>query len=127
MLTRIALLSVLVALAVSGCKKSSSGVAGQSVSAASPSPTASVAPTATPVPKPSAPAVDQNAQVIVFGYHRFEKVVRRPDTEMTPEMFEAQMKELKDKNIPVIPLQDFLAWKRGEKNIPPRAAIITFD
>src|SRR5215212_2065590 len=129
MLTRIALLSVLVALAVSGCKKSSSGVAGQSVSAASPSPspTVSVAPTATPVPKPSAPAVDQNAQVIVFGYHRFEKVVRRPDTEMTPEMFEAQMKELKDKNIPVIPLQDFLAWKRGEKNIPPRAAIITFD
>jgi peptidoglycan/xylan/chitin deacetylase (PgdA/CDA1 family) len=42
-------------------------------------------------------------------------------------MFEGQMQELKDKNIPVIGLQDFLAWKRGEKNIPPRAAIITFD
>jgi peptidoglycan/xylan/chitin deacetylase (PgdA/CDA1 family) len=42
-------------------------------------------------------------------------------------MFEGQMKELKDRNIAVIGLQDFLAWKRGEKNIPPKAAIITFD
>ena len=24
-------------------------------------------------------------------------------------------------------MQDFLAWKRGEKSIPPRAAIITID
>ena len=46
---------------------------------------------------------------------------------MTPEMFENQMKELKEKNVPVIGMQDFLAWKRGEKNIPPRAAIVTFD
>ena len=35
---------------------------------------------------------------------------------MTPEMFENQMKELKEKNVPVIGMQDFLAWKRGEKN-----------
>jgi len=27
----------------------------------------------------------------------------------------------------VISLQDLLAWKRGEKNIPPRCAVITFD
>ncbi len=53
--------------------------------------------------------------------------MRRPDTEITPEMFEAQMKELQEKKIPVIGMQDFLAWKRGEKSIPPKAAIITFD
>ena len=53
--------------------------------------------------------------------------MRRPDTEITPEAFEAQMKELQDKKIPVIKMQDFLAWKRGEKAIPPRAAIITID
>ena len=29
--------------------------------------------------------------------------------------------------ITVISLQDLLAWKRGEKNIPPRCAVITFD
>ncbi|MFN2476002.1 MAG: polysaccharide deacetylase family protein [Chthoniobacterales bacterium] len=79
------------------------------------------------MPTLAKPAVDQNAQVIIYGYHRFEKQIHRPDTEMTPEMFEAQMKELQDKKIPVIPLQDFLAWKRGEKNIPPHAAVITFD
>jgi len=42
-------------------------------------------------------------------------------------MFEQQMQELKNRGITVIGMQDFLAWKRGEKNIPPRCAIITFD
>src|SRR5437867_138671 len=37
------------------------------------------------------------------------------------------MKELKDKGVTVISMQDLLAWKRGEKNIPPRCAVITFD
>jgi peptidoglycan/xylan/chitin deacetylase (PgdA/CDA1 family) len=37
------------------------------------------------------------------------------------------MQELKNRGISVIGMQDFLAWKRGEKNIPPRCAIITFD
>jgi peptidoglycan/xylan/chitin deacetylase (PgdA/CDA1 family) len=42
-------------------------------------------------------------------------------------MFEQQMQELKNRGITVIGMQDFLAWKRGDKNIPPRCAIITFD
>src|SRR5947207_8545886 len=37
------------------------------------------------------------------------------------------MKELKDRGITVISMQDLLAWKRGEKNIPPRCSVITFD
>ena len=60
-------------------------------------------------------AVDQTAQVIVYGYHRFVNQVRRPDTEITPQMFEQQMQELKNRGITVIGMQDFLAWKRGEK------------
>ncbi len=80
-----------------------------------------------PASKPSKVAVDQTAQVIIFGYHRFVNKVRHPDTEITPEDFEKQMQELKDKGITVIGLQDMLAWKRGEKNIPPRCAVITFD
>ncbi|MEP6777458.1 MAG: polysaccharide deacetylase family protein [Chthoniobacterales bacterium] len=78
-------------------------------------------------PKITKPAIDQNAQVVIFGYHRFVNQVRRPDTEITPQAFEAQMKELKDRSISVIPMQDFLAWKRGEKAIPPKSAIITLD
>lgn len=84
-------------------------------------------PTATPIPSPTRPPVDKNAEVVVFGYHRFPQKVRRPDTEITPQAFEAQMQKLKEKGIAVIGMQDFLAWKRGEKSIPPRCAIITID
>src|SRR5215470_11457193 len=70
---------------------------------------------------------DQTAQVLIFCYHRLVDKVRFPGTEITPAAFEAQMKELKDKGITVISMQDLLAWKRGEKNIPPRSAVITFD
>lgn len=127
MVIRSALLSVVLALNFPGCKKSPDAAGGAPVLNPSPAPSVAATPATTPAPTPSKPTVDQNAQVIIYGYHRFEKTVHRPDTEMTPEMFEAQMKELQDKKIPVIPMQDFLAWKRGEKNIPARAAVITFD
>ena len=35
------------------------------------------------------------------------------------------MQALKDEGIAVIPMKDFLAWRQGEKNIPPRSCIIT--
>ena len=135
MLTRFAFLPLCLALGLVSCKKNSSVVANNpadqtptpaaSASAGATSPAAAATPSAAPVI--SKPAVDQNAQVVIFGYHRFVKNVRRPDTEITPELFEQQMQELKNKNISVIPMQDFLAWRRGEKAIPPKSAIITFD
>lgn len=115
---------LLCALVFSGCKKGNQPAKSKTAPSASPSATVAAA---TPAPSPSKPAIDQSSQVIVLGYHRFEKKVRRPDTEITPEAFEAQMKELQDRKISVIGMQDFLAWKRGEKAIPPRAAIITVD
>ncbi|HVF72624.1 MAG TPA: polysaccharide deacetylase family protein [Chthoniobacterales bacterium] len=134
MLTRFALLSLLFALALPGCKKAPSAAkpADQTQPAASPSATPAAADSAastgpSTAPNISKPAVDKNAQVIIFGYHRFVNVVRRPDTEITPALFEQQMQELKNKNINVIQMQDFLAWRRGEKAIPPKSAIITFD
>lgn len=128
MFTRFALVPLFLALSFPTCKKSETtggGAAGQN-----PTPAASSTPAApTPVPTPveTKPAIDQNAQVVIFGYHRFVNQVRRPDTEITPAAFEAQMKELQDKKISVIGMQDFLAWKRGEKAIPSRAAVLTFD
>jgi peptidoglycan/xylan/chitin deacetylase (PgdA/CDA1 family) len=103
----------------------------QSLSAAkpTPSPAHSAAPPAvspTP-PKVTKPVVDQTAQVLVFGWHRFVDKVRRPDTEIMPQDFEKQMQELKDRGITVIGMQDLLAWKRGEKSIPPRCAVLTLD
>jgi peptidoglycan/xylan/chitin deacetylase (PgdA/CDA1 family) len=100
----------------------------QAKAKASPSPSPTPTATSTPAAKtPTKPVIDQTAQVLIFGYHRFVNKVRRPDTEITPEDFEKQMQQLKDNGITVIGMQDLLAWKRGEKNIPPRAAVITFD
>ena len=127
MFNRLTICLILGGLAFSGCKKGSHTGKNVSLLNPSPSPMAALSAAPTPMPTPTKPAIDQNAQVVVFGYHRFEKKVRRPDTEITPEAFEAQMKELQEKKISVIGMQDFLAWKRGEKAIPPHAAIITID
>ena len=127
MRNRLTIIFLLGTLAFGGCKKGSRSGQASPLLNPSPAPTAAAAAVATPAPTPSKPAIDQNAQVVVFGYHRFEKKVRRPDTEITPEAFEAQMQELKDHNIPVIGMQDFLAWKRREKSIPSRGVIITID
>ena len=127
MLRRFALSLLLPALLLSACKKSGTTASNASNAKGNASPTPAPTAVATPFPTPAKPLVDQNAEVIVFGYHRFVNKVRRPDTEITPAAFEAQMQELKDKQISVIKMQDFLAWKRGEKNIPAHSAIITFD
>jgi len=95
--------------------------------AAKPTPAPKAAATATPAPTISKPVVDQTAQTIIYCYHRLVDKVRFPGTEITPQVFEQQMKELKDRGITVIGMQDLLAWKRGEKNIPARCAVITFD
>jgi peptidoglycan/xylan/chitin deacetylase (PgdA/CDA1 family) len=82
---------------------------------------------ATPATKTTKPVVDQTAQTIIFCYHRLVDKVRYPGTEIKTVDFEAQMKALKDRGITVIGLQDYLAWRRGEKSIPPRCAVISFD
>src|SRR5205823_7458208 len=126
---------VLLALALAACNKKQKaqtiGEGSTPAGAASAAPgVGSPLPTVAAITAPTPPvkvAVDQTAQVIVYGYHRFVNQVRRPDTEITPQMFEQQMQELKNRGITVIGMQDLLAWKRGEKSIPPRCAIITLD
>jgi peptidoglycan/xylan/chitin deacetylase (PgdA/CDA1 family) len=100
--------------------------------AAKPSATPSAGSSASPAAVPPAvvaskPVVDQTAQTIIFCYHRLVDKVRNSGTEIKTEDFEKQMQALKDRGITVISLQDLLAWKRGEKSIPPRCAVITFD
>jgi len=72
-------------------------------------------------------AVDKHAEAVVIGYHRVVAKVKHPDTEITPEDFERQMQTLKDNGVQVIGMQDYLAWRRGEKNIPSHCAILTID
>jgi peptidoglycan/xylan/chitin deacetylase (PgdA/CDA1 family) len=128
MIIRFAILPLLLAMNLSMCKKQESVSPGsQQASASSPTSAAVATSVAPPSPKITKPVVDQTAQVIIFCYHRLVDKVRYPGTEITPAAFEAEMKELKDRGITVIPMQDLLAWKRGEKNIPPRCAVVTFD
>ena len=129
MMIRFAILPLLLALNFSMCKKQPA-VTEKPQPGGTSSPAAAAiaaAPVAAASPKITKPVVDQTAQTLIFCYHRLVDKVRYPGTEITPAAFEAQMKELKDKGVTVISMQDLLAWKRGEKNIPPRCAVITFD
>ena len=87
MLIRFAFFPLLLALGFSGCKKPATAATNntapnQSVAAsATPgaaSKSAAAAPTVAPVI--TKPAIDQNAQVVIFGYHRFVNNVRRPES-----------------------------------------------
>src|SRR6184192_3315798 len=128
MMIRFAIVPLLLALNFSMCKKRETASQNpQSAGALSPAPGATAAPPVAPSPKITKPVVDQTAQTIIFCYHRLVDKIRYPGTEITPAAFEAQMKELKDRGITVISMQDLLAWKRGQKNIPPRCAVISFD
>src|SRR5438876_5586294 len=133
MMIRFAIVPLLLALNFSMCQKHETvSQNGQPASASSPTPGAATggSPGVAPVaasPKIKKPVVDQTAQTIIFCYHRLVDKIRYPGTEITPAAFEAEMKQLKDAGITVISMQDLLAWKRGEKNIPPRCAVITFD
>jgi peptidoglycan/xylan/chitin deacetylase (PgdA/CDA1 family) len=137
MLTRFTISPLVLALTLFLCTKHETLAANAK---ASPSPAASAAapvaasgktnPTAATAPAPSKGGkvvVDQTAQTIIFCYHRIVDKIRYPGTEITPGAFEGQMKALKDRGITVISMQDYLAWRRSEKNIPPRCAVITFD
>ena len=63
----------------------------------------------------------------MFGYHRFEKKVRRPDTEITPEAFEAQMKALKDQTFRSSGCRIFSPGSGARNRSRRAAAIITID
>jgi peptidoglycan/xylan/chitin deacetylase (PgdA/CDA1 family) len=117
-------------LLLAGCKKSSTLAkleekppASTPTAPRNATPQAVAAVSATPAP---APAVDRSAKVIVLCYHRFED---RPNDNLAiaPAEFRTQMKQLKDAGVQVVSMKDFLAWRRGEKSIPPKSAVITID
>ena len=83
---------------------------------------ATPAPSATPIPEP----IDLKSQVVVLCYHRFEDKPKN-SLGIKPADFEAQMQALKDSGITVISMADFLAWRRGEKGIPQKSALISID
>ena len=130
MLTRLTILPVISAFLLSTgfAANPTPKPSATSPSTANPPASAATKAPASPAPKLGGKqVVDQTAQTIIFCYHRLVDKVRAPGTEITTPDFEAQMQMLKDKGITVIGMQDYLAWRRSEKAIPPRCAVITFD
>ncbi len=92
-------------------------------------PAAAAAAAATPVAAanaaPLAPHADLGGSVATLCYHRLEP--GKGELIINPADFEAEMKKIKDLHLNVISMRDFLAWRRGEKSIPPRSILITLD
>ncbi len=89
-----------------------------------------------PVPAAAEPAIDpavpaltinKSAQVIVLGYHDFTAGKSKNPMEINVDHFRDQMQALKDARLPVVSMADFLAWRRGEKDIPDPSVVITMD
>lgn len=112
----------LAVLALGACKPAPPPVPKSTPVAATPTPVPTPAPTPTPSPSPS----PSNSVVAVLGYHRFENPPG-DSLALASKDFEAQMQRLKDTGVTVISMADFLAWRRGEKRLPPRCAVITID
>ena len=130
MTRKLALLLLLAALPLAGCGKMKEKIPFLKSKAVA-TPVAAAAPVATPPPKPVAatpirPAIDTNAQVVVLCYHRLEGKAGG-GLSIEPALFEKQMEAIKEAGLAVISMQDFLAWRRGEKNIPPKSVLITID
>ena len=134
---------VLVALALSlgGCSKVKLPFMQKKNAAATPAPAPAVA--STPAPAAAPPVAEAAAETakesepttaeastkgaaIVLCYHRFEE---RPSESLAikPSEFEEQMQALKDQGFTVIGMQDFLAWRRGEKAISEKSCVISID
>ncbi len=95
-------------------------------SSAAPAPTAPPPAASAATPSPSASPLDLNSEVIVLCYHRFEDNPK-DSLAIAPADFEAQMQKLKDEGVEVVSMEDFLAWRRGEKSLPKKAAVIGID
>ncbi|HYF37433.1 MAG TPA: polysaccharide deacetylase family protein, partial [Prosthecobacter sp.] len=77
-------------------------------------------------PKAEPFTLNKSAVVAILGYHDFRERGGSPMIISAPK-FREQMQAIKDSGIPVIPLSDVLAWRKGEKNIPEEAIVITMD
>ncbi|MFP6864463.1 MAG: polysaccharide deacetylase family protein [Roseibacillus sp.] len=70
---------------------------------------------------------DDGTRVAILGYHEFSATLAPSEMRIRTATFRKQMEAIKNLALPVIPLSDFIAWKRGDKEIPHRAIVITLD
>lgn len=69
----------------------------------------------------------EQTRVAVLGYHNFSKTKTRTEMRMSTADFCRQMQFLKDSDISVISMQDFLEWRFGTRCLPEKCVLITID
>ena len=132
MTRKIALSLLVCTLALSGCGKIKLPTFGKK-KPATPAPAVAQSEPAPPPSAPSAsvepatPAIDTHASVMVLCYHNIEDKGGQKALTISVSEFEEQLTALKEHGFTVIGMQDFLAWRRGEKDIPQKSCVITID
>jgi peptidoglycan/xylan/chitin deacetylase (PgdA/CDA1 family) len=82
--------------------------------------------TSAPVAASADPA-DDGVRVAILGYHDFSETAPETAMRMRTSKFRMQMEALRQLGITVISLNDFMAWRNGEREIPEKSALITLD
>jgi peptidoglycan/xylan/chitin deacetylase (PgdA/CDA1 family) len=78
---------------------------------------------------PLAGAVAANGsrrRVPILVFHRFAAAAMDSMT-VRVATFRAQLRVLESRGCNIIPLSDWVAWRRGERSLPPRAVVLTAD
>jgi peptidoglycan/xylan/chitin deacetylase (PgdA/CDA1 family) len=84
-------------------------------------------PVAQAVPAEDAGIPDDGVRVAILGYHDLSETQTETAMRIRTSKFRLQMETLRQLGLPVISLADFIAWKNGEKTIPPKSVLLTFD
>lgn len=80
-----------------------------------------------PMPVKMEPEINKKARVAVLGYHDFTESKSKNDMVLNIEDFRDQMQAIKDAELPVISMRQFLDWKQAKKDIPAECVMITID
>ncbi|MEO8614893.1 MAG: polysaccharide deacetylase family protein [Luteolibacter sp.] len=84
-------------------------------------------------PVPAAPPVeapalqDDGVRVAVLGFHDFSETAPETAMRTRTSKFRKQMEAIRQLGITVISMDDFIAWKKGDKEVPQKSILLTFD
>ena len=103
---------------------------GESSSTKAEAPAAKMEPAETAeAPEPAPPAGEHGGRAIILGYHQFTGpgIPSRNIYSMSQDVFESEMKYLRDNHYNVVPLSDVVAFVEHKKELPENAVAITID
>ena len=90
-------------------------------------PAATPEPAAPPAAAPVPEEPDDGVRVSILGYHDFSETEPETAMRIRTSKFRKQMETIRQLGLTVISLNDFTAWKKGEKEIPAKSVLITLD